>query len=95
MTTIPGLPGVRIVTDLGRMAQEVGVLVEGIRAAQLRDVDQALEDVPNAGTVLDLEKEGVFPVQDRPLECPLGDRVIQGGTRLPEEQRQLLPLLSM
>jgi hypothetical protein len=53
-------------------------------------VDQAHEEVARVRSVLRLVKQRVLPVQNRVFQCPLADIVVQRGSRLTREQRQLL-----
>jgi len=55
-------------------------------------VNQTHEQVSDAGPVLGLVEIGVLAVQDRLLEDAFADVIVQRRSRLPEKQRQRLPV---
>ena len=75
------------------MAKKGDEVTEGVTAVQLGAVDQAHEGVAYPSTVHRPVEETVLPVEDHRLEGRLDDVVVQGGARLAEKQRQLLPVL--
>ena len=89
---VPGHP------ELGAGRERVGVplqlrqVVERVDLIQLTGVDQAHEQVADAGPVLRLVKQSIFAMQDGLLQCPLAHIVIQRGAGLTHEQRQRLPV---
>ncbi len=72
---------------------QLGQVVERVGLVQLAGVDQAHEQVADAGAVPGLVEQGVLAVQDRLLQRPLAQVVVQRGTGLTQEQRQLIPVL--
>src|ERR1035437_3526092 len=75
------------------MPLQLGQVVEGVGAAQFAGVDQAHEQVANAGPILGLVKQRVLAVQNRFLQCSFANVVVQRGSRLPQKQREPLPVL--
>src|SRR5262249_16827739 len=69
-----------------------GYVVERVDLVQVAGVDQAHEQVADAGPVLGLVEQGILAVQDGLLQGPLAHIVVQRGTGLTQEQRQLLPV---
>ena len=63
--------------DLGGVLLKLVQIVERIHAAQLASVDQTHVDVADAGTVAGFVKHGVFTMQDRFLQRPFADIVVQ------------------
>jgi hypothetical protein len=56
-------------------------------------IDQAHEQVADAGTVLCLEEQCILAMQDGLLQRAFSDIVIQRGACLTQEQGQLVPVL--
>ena len=56
-------------------------------------MDQAHEEVADVGAVVGLVEQGVLAVEDRLLQRPFADIVVQRGAGLAQEERQLLPVL--
>ncbi len=61
------------------MLLQFGQVVEGIDAVQFAGVDQAHEQVADAGAVLGLVEVGIFAMKDGLLEGLFADVVVQGG----------------
>ncbi len=74
------------------MPLQLGQVVERIGVIQLAGVDQAHEQIADAGSVLGLVEQRILAVQNRFLQGPLADVVVQRSTRLTQEQSQLLPV---
>ena len=74
------------------MLLEFGEVVEGIDAVQLAGVDQAHKQISHTGAILGFIKIRVFPMENRFLECSFAEVVVQGGSGLLKEQRQLVPV---
>jgi hypothetical protein len=69
------------------------VAARGIDIVELAGVDQAHEQVPQPSAVLGFVAQRVFPVEDRHLQGPLADIVIQGRAGLAQEQGQGRPVV--
>ena len=62
------------------MAINLGEVLERIGPAQLAGVDQTHEQVAYVRAAAGLEKQGVLAMQDRTLQYPLADIVVQRRT---------------
>jgi len=60
-------------------------IIERVDPVEFAGVDEAHVNVADAGPVQGLEAQGVFAVEDRHLESPLGDVIVQGGARHRQE----------
>src|SRR5690606_3743281 len=69
-------------------------VVERVRTAQLRGVDQAHEQVTDSSPVLGLVEHRVLAVKDRLLQRALTDVVVERRSWHAQEQRQLGPVLA-
>ena len=56
-------------------------------------MDQAHKQVANIGAIDRAIEQSIFPVQDRLLQRPLANIVIQRRAGLSQKQRQLLPMV--
>lgn len=75
------------------MELELGEVVEGVGAVELAGINNAHVEIARVCAVIGLVEERIFPVQDRHLERPFADVIVQGGSRLTKEERQLYPVL--
>ena len=60
------------------MTLKLGQVIERIGPAEFAGVDQAHEDVPDVGAMARLVKQGVLAMENRLLQGPLTDIVVQG-----------------
>ena len=66
---------------------------EWVDLVDLGCVDQAHVDVPDPSALCGLVEQAVLAMQDGPFQGTFADIVVQGGSRLPEEQGQCGPVL--
>ena len=74
------------------MALQFGQVVEGIHVVELAGVDEAHEQVTDVGAVEGLVEQRVLSMKDCSLQNLFADVVVQGGSGLTQEERQLLPV---
>src|SRR5262245_12237924 len=89
---VPRHPELGAGRELVSVSLQLGQVVERVGPVQLAGVDQAHEQVANAGAVAGLVEQGVLAVQDGLLQRALAQVVVQRGTGLAQEQRQLVPV---
>ena len=94
MTIVPRHPLPRISGDVGCVPVKSGQVFERIAAVELAGVDEAQIQVAHGRTVFGLEEQGVLAMQDRLLQSPFADVVVQRGAGHAEEQRQLHPVFA-
>src|SRR5579871_6046794 len=89
---VPGHPQLRSDRNLLDVPLQLGQVIERVGVVQLAGVDQAHEQVADAGAVLGLVKKGILAVKDGFLQCTFGDIIVQRGTCLTQEQGELVPV---
>ncbi len=67
-------------------------VMERVDAVEGASVNETHEQITDVGSVFGLKEEGVFAMQDRPLENLLAEVVVQGGSRNSQKQGQRLPV---
>lgn len=80
-----GKPVLRVPLQFGQVVERVGV-------AQLAGVNQTHEQVAHLRPVQRPIKQGVLPMQNRPLQRSFTKVVVQRGAGLPQKQCQRLPV---
>ena len=75
------------------MPEQLRQIVERIDFVQFAGVDQTHEQIADSGAVERLIKECVLAVQNRFFQGALDDVVVDRCARLPEEERQLWPVI--
>ena len=89
LAVVPGHP-VR-----GRLLQlptlQLGEVVERIDVVEFAGVNQAHEQVSHLRSIPVLVKQRVLAMQDRFLQCPLHQIIVQRCSRFPQKQREFLP----
>ena len=93
VAVVPGHPLRRIFFHLVGVPLQLCEIVEGIGAAQLGAMDQTHEQVAHLGAIFRQIEQTVFPMENRLLQTPFADVVIEGRTGLAQEQRQALPVI--
>ena len=76
-----------------RRAAALRQIIERIGSVQLASVDQTHEQIADSGAVQHLVEECVFTIQNRLFQGALDDVIIDRCARLPEEKRQLRPVI--
>ncbi len=71
---------------------QLGEVIERVDFIQFAGMDNAHEQVAHPGTVESFVEAGVFSVQNRLLQGPFADIIVQRRTGLSQEQRQFLPV---
>ncbi len=74
------------------MALQFGEVVEGVHLVQPAGVDQCHEQIAHVGAVHGPVEQGILAMENRLLQGPLADIVVQGRARVPEEQGQGVPV---
>src|SRR5262245_1239317 len=87
---VPGHPPRGAGRDLVGVPLQLGQVVERVGLVQLAGVDQAQEQVADAGPVLRLVNQRMLAVQKDLLQGPLADVVVQQRLGLTQQQRQIL-----
>jgi hypothetical protein len=73
---VPRHPLRRSSLDFLRMALQLGQIVEGVGIAQLTSVNQAHEEIADIGPIQRPIEQGILPVKNCPLQCPLDDIIV-------------------
>ena len=89
---IPWHPLRRTHSQFRGMPEQLRQVVERVDLVQFAGVDQAHEEIAHPRPVHRLIEERVLTVQDRFLQCPLDDIVIERRALLPQKQRQFRPV---
>ena len=76
------------------MLLQFNQVVEGIRAATFRRVDQAHEEVSDIRPLLRFVKERALPMQDRFFQRSFADGIVERGARHMEKQGEFRPMVS-
>ena len=74
------------------MSFKLRQVVQGVGLAELTGVDQAHEDIAHMGAMTGLVEQGVLSMQNRLLQRPFAEVVVQGRSGHAQEERQLLPV---
>jgi hypothetical protein len=93
LAIVPGHPFRRILFQLLGVPLQLGQIVEGVDTIQLAGVYQTHEQIADSGAVQRLIKECILAVQNRFFQGTLDDVVIDRCAWLPEEERQLWPVI--
>ena len=75
------------------MPQQFGQIVERIGAVQFASMNEAHKEVSHVRPVQGLIKEPILAVQNGFLQGPFHDVIIEGRAGLPQEKRQLRPVI--
>ena len=68
-------------------------VVERIGAIELTGLNEAHEEIADAGTVLGLIEQAIFSVKNGSLEGPFNGVVVEWRVRFAKKERQLVPAL--
>ena len=73
--------------------QQLGQIIERIGPVQFASMDQTHEQIADSGAVQRLIEERVLAIQNSFLQRTLDNVVVDGRARLPQEKRQLRPVI--
>src|ERR1700733_13436553 len=76
---VPWHPVRRAHGEFHRMAEQLRHVVERIDFIQFAGMDQAHEEIAHPRPVRRLIEEGILPVKNRLLQCPLNDIMPRAG----------------
>src|ERR1039458_3433551 len=93
LAIVPGHPVRRRLLQLPSMTLQLGEVVERIDVVEFAGVNQAHEQVSHLRSIPVLVKQRVLAMQDRFLQCPLHQIIVQRCSRFPQKQRELLPVI--
>jgi hypothetical protein len=93
LAVIPRHPFRRLLFQLLGVLLQRREVIERIRFVQFAGVDQTHEQIADSGAVQRLVKECVFAIQNRLFQSTFHDVVIDRRACLPEEERQLQPVI--
>src|ERR1039458_3479792 len=93
LAVVPGHPVRGRLLQLPSMALQLGEIVERIDVVEFAGVNQAHEQVSHLRPISVLVKQRVLAMQDRFLQCPLHQIIVQRCSRLPQKQREFLPVI--
>lgn len=79
VAVVPGHPGAWLRGDLIVVGDELGEIVEGVDLGEFGGVDEAQEEVADAGAVLGLEEEGIAAMEDGLLQASFAKAMPRPG----------------
>jgi hypothetical protein len=71
---------------------KLGQVIERIGPAEFAGVDQAHEHIPDVGAMASLVEQRILAMENRLLQGPLTDIIVQGRPGHAQEERQLHPV---
>src|SRR5262249_7795476 len=93
LAVVPWHPSRRTPCQVRRMSLQLAQIVEWIGVIQLAGVNQAHKQVTDGGAVHRLVEKGVLAIENRFLQSPFYDVVVDRRACLLQEKRQLGPMI--